>query len=245
MTNVFGVPIEGWTIGRMLDLLTHQQQEPVWIVTANPEILLEASQDRTYAETLRRATMRTVDGFGLWMVLRFMNEKTSRVSGVDLAERLLKDAEREGWRVGFFGGQHGVAEEAAERQRTIHPRLVVRAEQGGAVEQDGSDDRASEEARRRLTLFDPQVMLVALSFPAQERWIEKHLNDFPTLRIIVGVGGTFDYWSGRVRRAPEIVRRVGLEWMWRLAHQPRRLIRIWRAVVLFPWKVLRTPDHRD
>ncbi len=102
------------------------------------------------------------------------------------------------------------------------------------MREDGTEDAASEATRERMMLFSPQVLLVAFGHPRQESWIASHRNDFADLRAVVGVGGTFNFWAGRIKRAPAWMRTIGLEWLWRLSQEPKRWRRIWNAVVVFP-----------
>ncbi len=235
--NIFGVHIDGSSLQEVM-LNIKKATQPFWIVTANPEILLEARRDSAYAQVVRQADVRTVDGVGLLMIGRLFGQSWSRVTGVELAERLIEHAFQEGLRVGFVGGAPHVAEAACAHWNQRYPGLQSVAEEGGRVASDGTDDEAGEEARHRLTLFAPDVLLVAFGHPKQERWIARHLTDFPQVRVVVGVGGTFDYWAGRVSRAPGVLRAIGLEWMWRLFVQPSRVLRIVRAVFVFPVLVL-------
>ena len=85
----------------------------------------------------------------------------------------------------------------------------------------------------------PDILLIALGHGKQEKWIAAHLPELPSVKVAMGVGGAFDFIAGRVLRAPRILRRLGLEWLWRLILQPSRLPRIWRAVIKFPILVLR------
>ncbi|MEI7512304.1 MAG: WecB/TagA/CpsF family glycosyltransferase [Candidatus Uhrbacteria bacterium] len=242
MEMIFGVPIEGlgWEDVRVkLDA-----GERLWLVTANPEILLEARSDKTYKEALKRASLRLVDGFGLFLAMCVLRRtttqklrragKTSRLTGVELSEHLLQYAWKHGLRVGLFGGEGGAAGMAAEDVRKSYPDIQLHAEEGGAVSREGIEDAVTEEARYRMTIFSPQVLLVAMGHPRQERWIDQHQNEFPELKAIVGVGGTFNYWAGLMRRPPQWMRTCGLEWLGRLIMEPKRWKRIWRAVVAFP-----------
>lgn len=235
--NIFGVHIDG---SSLQEIMSHVEEvtQPFWIVTANPEILLEAHRDSVYAQVVRQADVRTVDGVGLSIIGRLFGRSWLRVTGVELAERLIEHAFQEGLRVGFVGGTPHVAEAARAHWNQRYPGLQSVAEEGGRVALDGTDDGAGEEARHRLTLFAPDILLVAFGHPKQERWIARYLMDFPQLRVVVGVGGTFDYWAGRVSRAPSVLRAIGLEWMWRLLVQPSRILRIVRAVFVFPVLVL-------
>jgi N-acetylglucosaminyldiphosphoundecaprenol N-acetyl-beta-D-mannosaminyltransferase len=92
---------------------------------------------------------------------------------------------------------------------------------------------------KRIESARPHILLVAFGAPAQDMWIATHLKSLPTVRIAMGVGGTFDFLAGDVRRAPLALRILGLEWLWRLILEPWRWKRIWTAVVTFPWLVLR------
>jgi N-acetylglucosaminyldiphosphoundecaprenol N-acetyl-beta-D-mannosaminyltransferase len=98
-----------------------------------------------------------------------------------------------------------------------------------------ADDRSLSD---ELRAADPAIVLVGLGSPKQERWIAEHAARLPSARIVIGIGGAFDMWAGRLRRAPTGLRRLGLEWAWRLALEPRRLPRIVRATVVFPFRAL-------
>lgn len=208
---------------------------PVWVVTANPEILLEAKRDPAYRDLLKQADVRLVDGFGLWLATFC---RTKRVTGVEFAERLLQVAHDKKWRVGLFGGTTGEAEASLPDIKRAYPDLAIMAEQGGKVSTTGEEDDATEEARGRMMQFSPHVLLVAMGHPRQEAWIAQHRQDFPELKVIVGVGGTFMFWSGKSKRAPHFLRSFGLEWLWRLIVEPYRWKRIFNAVVIFPILVI-------
>jgi len=237
MIHVFRIPIEGVSGDKICAQMERSDRARMfWIVTANPEILLEARRDPSYANVLCEADVRTVDGFGLWLLLRLFGCDVTRVTGIDLAEKLMKLANDRAWRVGLIGGggEH-VAEKAVQDIKRRYPMLTITAEWGGAIDRQGSDDLRGEEARHRLTLFDPQVLLVAFGHPKQEQWINKHKNEFPNLKAVVGVGGSFDVWAGNIARAPSWMRTIGFEWVWRLLIEPRRIKRIWNAVVVFSY----------
>lgn len=231
--NLFGVPIEGIAFDEAFEA-SRRKGRSFWIVTANPEILLEARCAGAYASILKQADVRMVDGFGLWLILRLFGYKTHRVAGVEIAERLIQLAQREQWRIAFIGGAPGVAEEAARNTADAYHDIQIHAEEGGMVGLDGSDDATGVDARRRITNFAPDILLVAFGHPKQEQWIAKHIKEFPGLKVVVGVGGTFDYWSGVAMRAPMFFRALGLEWLWRLLREPKRVRRIIRAVFVFP-----------
>lgn len=228
--RVLGVPIEALPA-------EEAAEKGGWIVTANPEILLYAHRHPEYREMLNRADQRTADGFGLWMVLRMRGKKASRLTGVDLSEYLIQYAWKQGWNVGLFGGEHGEAEESALQLRDAYPELKLHAEEGGKVGLDGISDARTDEALARMIQFGPHVLLVAMGHPRQEAWIDLHRSDFPDLKAVMGVGGTFNFWAGKSRRAPRFMQKIGLEWLWRLCTEPKRWKRIFEAVFVFPFVV--------
>ena len=97
----------------------------------------------------------------------------------------------------------------------------------------------SKSRAARPAFFDPHILFVAFGHPKQERWILNYAKEFTHLKAVVGVGGTFDVWAGDITRAPSLLRQLGLEWLWRLIQEPRRVKRIWNAVVVIPLLFLR------
>ena len=229
--NVLGVPIEARSLEETVE-------RGGWIVTANPEILLYAHRHPEYRDALNQADQLTADGFGLWGWLKLHGIKAYRVTGVDVSERFIQRAWQQGWKVGLFGGEFDEAEEAAAGLRKAYPDLNIHVEKGGRVGNDGTTDAQTDEALQRMIQFGPQLLLVAFGHPRQEMWLHLHRKDFPELIAAVGVGGTFNFWAGRSKRAPKFWQVIGLEWLWRLLMEPKRWKRIVDAVIVFPWTVL-------
>ncbi|MEO5927382.1 MAG: WecB/TagA/CpsF family glycosyltransferase [Patescibacteria group bacterium] len=236
----FGLVIHGLDWGKVKERLDQAvgHNERLWIVTANPEILLEAKRNPTYWQTLRQADLRLVDGVGLKLVGWLLGASPSRLTGVDLCDNLLKEAETRGWLVAFLGGEDGEGDKAAWEKRKQYPKLRIITEAGGRVNPDGTGDEANDEAVQRLTMQAPDVLFVANGHPKQEAWIARNADALPSVKLVVGVGGTFNYWAGTSKRPPSMIRSLGLEWLWRLIHEPKRWKRIWNAVVVFPFVVM-------
>jgi len=207
------------------------------IFTPNPEILLRARSDAAYADVLRSADLALPDGTGVTLVQTLRDGRSvRRWPGVEIAAFLVRLSAERGETVAFVGGGPDVAERAAARWRALPGLKVVVAGAGVDVDEDGSARPAELEDEMIDTIRSaaPAIVLVGLGAPKQERWIARHADAFPSVRVMIGVGGAFDMWAGSRRRAPRAFRTLGLEWLWRLALEPRRLPRIIRATVVFP-----------
>jgi N-acetylglucosaminyldiphosphoundecaprenol N-acetyl-beta-D-mannosaminyltransferase len=216
------------------------------VFTPNPEILLRARGDAGYAGVLRSADLALPDGTGVAFVRMLTGRRSvRRWPGVEIAALALRLAADRGETVAFVGSAPDVAERAATRWRALPGLKVVVAGAGVAFGDDGlarppdAEDATVEVIRSAA----PTVVLVGLGAPKQERWIDRHADAFPSARAVIGVGGAFDMWAGAKRRAPRAFRTLGLEWLWRLALEPRRWPRTLRATVVFP--VLALLDRSD
>lgn len=207
------------------------------IFTPNPEILLRARSDRGFVEALNTADLSLPDGAGI-NTARFLlgKKRIPRYPGIDTAERLLEHASHTNHLVLLLGGKSGTASAAAVKLRKRYPGLrIATAGEDVCFRSDGIACTSASEAQiqDRIASLQPTILLVGLGAPKQENWIVRHKNDFPSVCIMMAVGGAFDIWSGNLRRAPKILRICGLEWLWRLAQEPRRIVRIFRATLLF------------
>jgi len=177
------------------------------------------------------------DGIGLIFASRFLGQPIKqRITGVDLMEKVCQKAAQKQWPVFLFGAEEGVAEKTAKNLKekyvglnTVSLRATPTRSVGGARQSRGKQDDNDV----------PAILFVALGAPKQEKWIVENLSKMPSIKLAIGVGGAFDFISGRVSRAPKILRKIGLEWLWRLICQPWRAKRIFNAVVIFLWLVLR------
>jgi N-acetylglucosaminyldiphosphoundecaprenol N-acetyl-beta-D-mannosaminyltransferase len=238
--SVFNLVIHGYNLNRLIqEILTRTSlNQQTWIVTANPEILLHAKKDSHYWDTIRRADIRSVDGFGLQLVGWLKGSKTSRVTGVALADEIAKVCAKQNWTLVLVGGQDGASDKSAWMLRKRHPELKVFAEDGGNVGVEGIADETGEASVTRISEYEAHVILVAFGHPKQEFWINRYRDRFPTAKLFIGVGGTFDFWSGNAKRAPFWMQQIGIEWLYRLITQPKRWPRIWNALIVFPLKAL-------
>lgn len=204
------------------------------VATVNPEFVMRAQNDREFARVLESADLCLPDGTGVvWAARRQGCALREPVAGTDLVKPLAALCARREFRLFLLGAQPGVAAELAARLAEDNPGLQIAAHSG---EPDVSHD---EDSLRRISDHRTDVLLVAYGAPTQELWIDR-LRARLAVSVAMGVGGAFDYLTGRVPRAPAWMRRGGLEWLHRLAHQPWRLGRM-TVLPLYALKVLRTP----
>ncbi len=161
------------------------------------------------------------------------------VPGIDLVEALSQQAAANGWGLYLLGEDPGVAAEAAAVLRTQYPGLrIVGAEEGlpkGSV----PDDAAVATLVGRIKRAKPDILFVAFGAPKQDLFIATHKQALG-VPVMMGVGGSFNFLTGRARRAPKLFQQLGLEWLWRVATQPWRLPRILTATVVFPWQTFQS-----
>lgn len=195
------------------------------VATVNPEFVMHARRDPAFRRILRDCSLRTPDGVGLMLGARILGHPLpERVPGVEMVIDVARAAAVRGDRVFLLGGAPGVAEAAADTLRAEAPGLVVAGTLAGDAGEEG--DAAALSA---ISAGEADIVLVAFGAPAQELWSSRNLA-VSGAAVAIGVGGTFDYLAGRVRRAPRLVRRLGLEWLFRLVQQPSR----WRRMAVLP-----------
>ena len=199
---------------QVLEFITtslEKQLEKYYIVTPNPELLVIAHKNPEYKNVLNNAKLALVDGIGVLAASRLLGKPLrERIHGVDLMESLCKEVSKQPITVGFLGAGPGVAEQTADCLRKKFPGLKV-----GLVAQEWSESLKSSKV---------DILFVAFGSPKQELWINKNLAKLP-VKVAIGVGGAFDFVSGKVPRAPKFLRRMGLEWFFRLIIQPWRIKR--------------------
>jgi len=211
------------------------------VMTPNADHVLRAHRDPEFRRCYERAAFVVADGVSVvWASRLFGRALPERVAGSDLMPVLCEQAARAGLGYFFVGGNPGDAERAAEV-------LARRAGRDGCVGVDcppfgfENDARYLDGLVQRISAANPHIVCIGVGSPKQEKLMVELQRRLPGVGVMIGVGVTFSFVAGTVRRAPLWVRRLALEWLWRLACEPRRL---WRRyldnLVCFPWLVLRT-----
>jgi len=200
------------------------------VYTPNPEIVLYAHNHPDYAAALNRANLALPDGRGLQLLGGVQN----RVTGASAAEDLLLLANQQSLRLCVVVREDGRSTSKQMQQAIFRMAPKVKTTIIGVSKSHWNDESVAVKIRA----LNPDAIFVALGFPEQELWIDAHLTQIPSARIAMAIGGTVDFWTGVALRAPRWIQRIGLEWLWRLVREPRRIKRIWNAVVIFPLTVL-------
>ncbi len=208
-------------------------KKSAYLVTLNPEIILQAHNDEEYFYVLNQADFSTVDGMGLKMAALLLGKNISRVAGSDLTKSLLIRAEDINLKVAIVNWEKSLSTEQdiSRALKKYYPKLNFQ------VFSSPRSVIASPALLKELNEFAPQLLFITLGFPWQEKFIYFNREKIPSLKLSLGVGGSFDFLTHKAIRAPRILRLIGLEWFWRLLRQPKRIKRMWRAVVVFSWRI--------
>ncbi len=232
--SILGVSLDNLTTTelkkRLIDILIHRRRSQ--IVTPNPEFLLLAEKHQEFYAVLRDAALSIPDGIGLKFAAWVKGVNLKRFTGVSVVSGLLQFAAHKGLRVAVLNWKEGLSSDDDIRSALAvkYPKLQFYI-----------DSLSREEVYNFSSLkkFKPDILFTALGAPWQDIFIYRHRRDLPSLRLGMGVGGSFDYITKRMPRPPRIFRFLGFEWLWRLLMKPKtRWKRIWQSVVVFPWKII-------
>ncbi len=214
---------------RLLHILTYRRQTQ--IVTPNPEFLLAAQDDKEFYSVLNSAALAIPDGMGLKFAAWLKGVNLRRHPGANLVTGLLNLASAKKYRVAVINWSKGLSsdEDIKRAVGASYPGVTLYVESLDRITR-GYDIS-------RLRSFKPDMLFVTFGAPSQDIFINRYRKNLPSLRLSMGVGGSFDFLTGR-RPSPGLFRALGLEWLWRLILQPWRWQRIWRAVVIFSLKAL-------
>ncbi len=251
--TIFDIPIDWMNqeeLERKLKLFV-VGRKPHQITTVNPEFVVMSQHNREFKQILQASDLSLADGTGIVLAQTFFDSITSknklirwvrysalgfrflivphsfsykRITGVDLSETLMRLSSEEKWSVFLLGSAPGTAQKAALMWQAHYPDLKI----VGASSSNPQDAHTISEVKKA----NPDVLLVAYGAPKQDLFIAQHKDELK-IPIMVGVGGTFDYLAGTIKRPPTWFRFLGLEWLARLIQQPKRFKRIWRSTLTF------------
>jgi N-acetylglucosaminyldiphosphoundecaprenol N-acetyl-beta-D-mannosaminyltransferase len=196
------------------------------LCTTNPEFIIEAQKNPEFKQIINNSWLSIADGYGIRLAGKWLYKKNIEIiTGVDLVYDISEICAEKNKKIFLLGGFDDVPKLTAKKL-TKKYKLKI-----------NFSTFENTEKVAKIKEFQPDILLVAVGHPRAQIWINKNLQNFQSVKLAIGVGGSFDYISGKIKRAPKSWRSHGLEWLYRLIHQPKRLKRIWNAWIVFSWKV--------
>lgn len=234
--DILGVQVDAVTMQEAIERAETYiaERTGALVATANAEMIMRATHDAELKRILNEAAMVVPDGAGtVWAAHHLGYAMPERVAGYDLAQELMRLAPEKNQRIYFFGSAPGVAVKAKVKAEKLYSGINIVGVRDGYFS-------AADEAQIIADIKDaaPDLLLVALGVPKQEKWLAKHLQEL-RVPLAIGVGGTLDVMAGVMKRAPEWMQKAKLEWLFRAMLQPQRAGRL-IALPKFAWKVCRS-----
>ena len=195
------------------------------IITINPEMIMNAQKNEHFFNILSNSDLNIADGVGVKIALKLKKIKQNQIRGVDFSRELVKLASENNYRIAFLGAKEEIIQKAKENFLKKYPNLNFVYTRNGYFD---DENKIIEEIKSA----NPQILLVGLGSPKQEEIIVK-LKSVLQGCTMVGVGGSFDVFSGIVKESPVIYRKLGLEWLYRTILQPERFKRIFPVLPIF------------
>jgi len=236
--SLYGVPFSKMNMGDTVKYLTKavEERKPHRIVTGNPIMLMAAAENAEYQRILETADLVVPDGAGVvWAARHVKQPVAERVAGFDLLHELLREGDKRGWSAFLLGTSQEILEAAHDNLKRQYPGVRFVGMRNGYFK-----DEEDAEVVAQIQAAKPDLLFVARSVANQEPWIAKYQEQLG-VPVMMGVGGSFDVISGKLKRAPAIFRKFGLEWFYRLLQEPKRYKRM-LVLPQFALKVVKDGD---
>lgn len=200
------------------------------IVTINPEMIENGLKNSAFANILNNADLVIPDGIGIKLGLNVKGFNVQRIAGIEFSHKILEECAKKSFSVGLIGAKPNILDKTIKNLKANIKDLNI------VYSQDGYFTNIND-VYWNLGEKNPQVVLVALGSPKQEEFIYNYRKDHSET-VMIGVGGSYDVWSGEVERAPKIYQKIGLEWLYRTIKEPSRFKRIFPTLPRFLFRVL-------
>ena len=232
--KVLNYNIDTFTFSQSIEYILKkiENNEGMQIVTINPEMIGLANNHKEFAGILDNADLVVADGVGIKIALKLKGINIEQVRGIELAKSMLKRCALKNYKVAMIGAKEEILQKAISNLNKEFPTLDICYNQNGYF-----CENEEEFIYTNLIEKQPTLILVAMGAPKQELLIKRCKERYPN-GIFIGVGGSFDVWSGEVERAPEIYQKLGLEWLYRTISQPERFKRIYKTLPQFLFKAI-------
>ncbi len=221
--KILGLSVNNLTMVDTLDKIEEFVRigEPHHVITADSSMLVMAQSDLSLREIIQNADLVTPDSSGvLWAARRLKCPLKAQISGVVIGEKLCERSAKSGFTLFFLGAAPGVAAQAAEKMQSKYPGCKVVGTQDGFFKPE-----ETEKVIDNIVQCKPDVLLVAMGIPKQEKWIAQFRHSLG-VSVLIGVGGTLDVLSGTTKRAPYLFQKLRLEWLWRVVSNPSKISKV-------------------
>ena len=227
LVKLQGYGVDSFTFEEALDYIYSNRGI---VITINPEMIQAAKNDEEFNNIINNSQLVIPDGIGVQIVLKILGHNVRRIAGIEFARRLIDKFSEHSEPIAFVGAKPEIIEKAVENIKKETPSVNIVYVQDGYF---ADEDKVLEE----LKISGAKLVLAALGSPKQEIFIKKAQISMSDA-VLIGIGGSFDVWSGEVKRAPEIYQKLGLEWLYRTIKEPKRFKRIFPTLPLFIMKVV-------
>lgn len=224
--EIFNIPFINMKKEEILKILEQRvvENKKTYVVTANAEIVMYAKENVSYFNIITKADYIVPDGIGVVKGAQILKKEIKeRVPGIELMVDLLKIANKFNQKIYFYGAKNEVIEKMIKRIKSDYPNINIVGYSNGYI--NDSDNKITDE----IINLEPDYVFVAKGAPLQDEWINKVIQK-TNKGLFMGVGGSFDVLAGEVKRAPEIWQKLNLEWLYRIAGDPKR----WKRSMALP-----------
>ena len=226
-TTVLNCPVDLIDESGVLELSEKaiEEKKNFHIITINPEMIMYARKNPSFLNVVNSSDLNIVDGIGVKIALKLQGINQEQIRGVDFSRKLINLASENNYKIAFLGAKEEVIQKMRENFLKQYPNLNIVYLRNGYFQN-------NEEIINEISISNPQILLVGLGSPKQEELILK-LKEKISGCVMVGVGGSFDVFSGIVKESPLVFRKLGLEWLYRTVKQPERFKRIFPTLPIF------------
>lgn len=238
--TILGVPIDRVTKKqageKTKELVQTSHKSCKMIFAPNTEFIMKAQKDREFFDILKRSSLSTPDSVGVMLGAKMQHKEfPERIPGQAYFREVIEVGNQEGFTFYLLGGKPGIPEKTKETLLKEYPSLKIIGVHDGYLDKETEKQVISE-----INQLQPNVLFVAMGAPKQEKWIYEHHHELK-VDVATGQGGTFDYEAGKIPRAPKWIQKIGLEWLWRLAQEPSRIVRM-AVLPIYFFKILFKKD---
>jgi len=219
--NICGIMYDNISIKELYNiLLNNSNKKPVFIVTPNVDFIVRADKDKNFKKIINNADYSLCDSAIVYFISSFLKKKLkSKITGYDAMELLLKQANLNNSKIFLLGSRDDILNDAGQNIIIKYNNIKIAGKQNGYFDLNDSGNIVKE-----INRSSADYLFVGMGSPKQEIWVNK-FKDKLNVKFVICVGGLFDIYSGKVKRAPQLFQNIGMEWFWRFLKEPRRL---WR-----------------